>query len=146
MNLEHPDFHLLFERLTKISKEFLKMRGGFLPHGAIVSPEGKVSLVGTQTQEAQPGAEKVLQLLEGALRGMAAQGKCRATGMALDTRLKAAPRPEWIGKDAIWVLLEEKGGKAQSVFVPYWKSWMSGFTYGEAFPGAPKPSIFGSSR
>ena len=52
--------------------------------------------------------------------------------MALDTRLKVAPRKEFIGKDAIWLILEEKGGKAQGVYVPYAKSWLGGFTYSDA--------------
>jgi hypothetical protein len=142
MDLEHPDFYLLFDWLTKMSKELLNRQGEFLPHGAIVSPEGKLGGVGADTKEAQPGAQKVLQVLEGGLRGFAEKGKCRAAGMAIDTRLKAAPRKEFIGKDAIWMILEEKGGKAQSVYVPYAKSWLGGFTYSDAFVQPEKSRIF----
>ena len=62
--------------------------------------------------------------------------------MALDTRLKVAPRKEFIGKDAIWLILEEKGGKAQGVYVPYAKSWLGGFTYSDAIVMPEKPRIF----
>jgi hypothetical protein len=146
MDLEYPDFYLLFDWLTKMSKELLKKQGEFLPHGAIITPEGKVGVIGADTKEEQPGAQKVLQVLESGLRGLAEQGKCRAAGMAIDTRLKVAPRKEFIGKDAIWLILEEKGGKAQSVYVPYAKSWLGGFTYSDAFTQSGKSRIFGISH
>jgi hypothetical protein len=108
MNLAHPDFQLLFDWLVKMSKDLLKKQGEFLPHGAVVTPEGRLGVVGAQTKEEQPGAHKTLQILEDGLRRMAAKGTCRAAGIAIDIRLKAAPREEYIGKDAIWVILEEK--------------------------------------
>lgn len=146
MNLAHPDFQLLLDWLIKMSKELLTKQGGFLPHGAIVTPEGKLGAVAAQTREEQPGAQRALQTLEGGLRGMAAKGTCRAAGMAIDTRLKGAPREEYVGKDAIWVILDEKGGLSQSVIIPYVKSWLSGFTYAEAFTKPERPRIFGNSN
>jgi hypothetical protein len=146
MDFYHPDFLLLFDWLAKMSKELIKKQGAFLPHGAIVSPEGKLAGVGASTKEAQPGAQQVLQLLEGGIRGMAAQGKCRGAGIALDTRLKAAPQKEYIGKDAIWVFLEERGGQAQSVYVPYAKSWTGEFTYSDPFAQPDKPRFFGKGN
>ncbi|MGA8220936.1 MAG: hypothetical protein WB780_04720 [Candidatus Acidiferrales bacterium] len=143
MKLDHPDFQLLFDALFRTSKILLEKQGGFLPIGAIVSPEGRVGAVGGSTREEQPGAQKVLEVLEGGLRGMAAKGLCRAAGMAIDTRLKAPPRKEDAGKDAIWIILEEKGGKSQGVFVPYAKSWLGGFTHGDPFTTSEKPRIFG---
>jgi hypothetical protein len=67
MDLEYPDFYLLFDWLTKMSKELLKKQGEFLPHGAIITPEGKVGVIGADTKEEQPGAQKVLQVLESGL-------------------------------------------------------------------------------
>ncbi len=142
MNLEHTDFGPLFISLVRFSKTMLEQQGAFLPHGAIVSPDGKVGLVGAQPKEQQPGAQVTLQLLEGGLRGMAAKGICRAAGIAMDTRIKVAPRQEDVGRDAIWVILEERGGASQAAIVPYWKS-PGGFTYGEAFTQPEKPRIFG---
>ena len=142
MKLDHPDFQLLLDELVGITKKILAKQGGFLPHGAIVSIDGKVGLVGALTKEEQPGSQKVLQVLEPALRDMAAKHKCRAIGMAIDIRLKAAPRKEDVGKDAIWVFLELKDGTAVSVFIPYRKSWLGGFTYGEGFKMPAKPRFF----
>jgi hypothetical protein len=73
MNLAHPDFQLLFDWLVKMSKDLLKKQGEFLPHGAVVTPEGRLGVVGAQTKEEQPGAHKTLQILEDGLRRMAAK-------------------------------------------------------------------------
>jgi len=64
----------------------------------------------------------------------------------MDARLKDAPRKEYIGKDAIWMILEEKGGLSQGVIVPYTKSWLGGYTYAEGFTQPEKPRIFGTSN
>lgn len=118
MNLEHTDFGPLFISLVRFSKTMLEQQGAFLPHGAIVSPDGKVGLVGAQPKEQQPGAQVTLQLLEGGLRGMAAKGICRAAGIAMDTRIKVAPRQEDVGRDAIWVILEEEVARLRPLSCP----------------------------
>jgi len=118
----------LFNWLFKLAKQLLEKQGEFLPIGAIVPPEGQVSHAIAYTKEEQPGAHKSLELLEGGLRLMATTGKCRAAGMAIDTRLKLAPRSEDIGKDAIWIILEEKSGQSQSVVVPYARSLQGEFS------------------
>jgi hypothetical protein len=73
---------------------------------------------------------------------MAAKGKCRAAGMAIDTRLKAAPRKQDVGKDAIWIILEQKSGDSQGVIVPYAKSLQGRFSYFSAFTQPERPRIF----
>jgi|HubBroStandDraft_6_1064221.scaffolds.fasta_scaffold164039_2 hypothetical protein len=142
MNLEHPDFQILFDTLLKMAKSLLKAQGAFLPIGAIVTQDGKPAHVGASPREEQPGAHITLQLLESGLRDMAAKGTCRAVGMAIDTRLKAAPRKEDVGKDAVWMILEEKGGKSQGVIVPYAKSWLGGFTFGGPYTQPERARIF----
>jgi hypothetical protein len=140
MKWPHPDLELLHHELIRVTKQFLDEMGEYLPHGAIVTPEGNVGLVGSRTPEDQPGAQKTLKLLEAGLRQMAAQNKCRAAGIAIDIRLKNPPRVEDVGKDAIWTILEQRGGLSVSVYIPYWKSSSGQFTFGEPFsePGAPR--------
>lgn len=123
-------------------KKLLDKQGAFLPVGAFVSPQGKLAFLAASPKEEQPGAQKVLQLLESGFRGMAAKGALRAAGIAFDTHLKVAPRKEDVGKDAIWMILEEKTGKAQGVVVPYAKSWLGGYTYSKPFVQSEKPRIF----
>ena len=130
MNLDHPDFQILFDSLLYMAKHLLNEQNAFLPIGAIVTQDGKPAHVGASPKEEQPGAQIALQLLESGLRNMAAKGTCRAAGVALDVRLKSG---DW--KDAIWMTLEETGGKSQGVIVPYAKSWMGGFKFGDPSAG-----------
>jgi hypothetical protein len=137
MKLENPDFQLLFDSLLSMAKLLLEKQGAFLPIGRIVSSDGKIGYVIANTKEEQPGAHITLQLLESGLRDMAAKGTCRSAGVALDTRLNIA---DW--KDAIWMTLEETGGKSQSLIVPYAKSWMGGFKFGDPSAGPENRRIF----
>jgi|ERR1700722_2176804 hypothetical protein len=142
MILEHNGLGPLLDTLVRVTKTLLEKQGTFLPHGAMVLADGQVALVGAQTKEEQPGAQKALLFLESGLRGMATQGKCIAVGIALDTRLKAAPRQADVGKDAIWVMLEHKDGTSMSIFIPYAKTGAGIFAYEETFRTPRKQTIF----
>jgi hypothetical protein len=137
MNLEHPDFQILFDALLYMAKRLLQTQGEFLPIGAIVTQEGELAHVGAKTEEERPGTDVTLQILESGLKEMAAEGTCRAAGIALDTRLKSG---DW--KDAIWITLEETGGKSQGLIVPYAKSAMGAFTFGDPTAALDNPRIF----
>jgi hypothetical protein len=93
--------------------------------------------VGAETEEERPGMHVTLQILESGLKEMAAEGTCRAAGVALDTRLKSG---DW--KDAIWMTLEETGGKSQGLIVPYAKSVIGAFTFGDPTAALDHPRIF----
>ena len=137
MNLEHPDFQILFDALLCMAKRLLSTQGEFLPIGAIVTQDGELRHVGAKTDEEFPGTHAILQILESGLKEMAAEGTCRAAGVALDSRLKSG---DW--KDAIWMTLEETGGKSQGVIVPYAKSAIDAFTFGDATAALGNPRIF----
>jgi hypothetical protein len=80
MNLEHPDFQVLFDALLYMAKHLLRIRGVFLPIGAIVIQDGELRHVGAKTEEEFPGTHVALQVLESGLKEMAAEGTCRAAG------------------------------------------------------------------
>jgi hypothetical protein len=63
MNLEHPDFQILFDTLLKMAKSLLKTQGAFLPIGAIVTQDGNPAHVAASPKEEQPGAHIAVQLL-----------------------------------------------------------------------------------
>jgi hypothetical protein len=137
MNLEHPDFQILFDALFYMAKYLLRAQGELLPIGAIVTQDGEVRHVGAKTEEEFPGAHISLQVLESGLKEIAAEGTCRAAGVALDPRLRSG---NW--KDAIWMTLEETGGKSQGLIVPYAKSAIDGFTFGDPTAALDNPRIF----
>jgi hypothetical protein len=140
MHLEHPDFELLFDSLLYMARHLLEQSGAFLPIGAAVSAGGEVAHVAAKTNDDYAGAHVILETLEAALRTMAAERTCRAAGLAIDMRIRA--RKGDVGKDAIWLVLEEKGGKSQGVIVPYAKSKLGGFTFDEPSAKHEKVRIF----
>ena len=142
MDLGHPDLQLLFDGLMNMTKKLLEPQGGFLPNGAIVLPNGKLAYVGAAAEKAQPGAQVLLRLLEGGLRGIVVKEMARAAGISVDTRLKSPPRPEDVGKDAIWIFLEHKDGACINVYTPYTQSAPGQFTYREPFTALAQPRIF----
>lgn len=137
MNMDHPDFQILFDGLLYMAKRLLTTRGEFLPIGAVVSHDGELAHVGAKTQEEYPGASTVLQVLQCGLKDMAEQGDCRAAGVAMDARLNGE---EW--KDAIWMSLEEVGGGSQGILVPYAKSSTGAFTFGDPAPALDHLRVF----
>jgi hypothetical protein len=142
MKLNHPELIPLLDDLIRVTKVILDKQGVFLPHAAIVTPAGEIAWVGAKMKEQQPGAQKVLQLLESGLRSMASEGKCKAIGTAVDIRLKQAPCKEDEGKDAIWVFLEHKDSMAANVYMPYTKGLLGSYTYGEWFANYAEPKFF----
>jgi hypothetical protein len=137
VNLEHPDFQILFDALLYMAKHLLKTQDEFLPIGAIVTPEGELRHVGAKTEEEFPGTHVALHVLEFGLKEMAAEGACRAVGVALDSRLKSGD-----SKDAVWITLEEIGGKSQGLIVPYAKSAIGDVAFGDATAMLGNPRIF----
>ena len=110
-----------------------KQSDEFVPRDGALHPLG----VGAKTEEEFPGTHVALHVLEFGLKEMAAEGACRAVGVALDSRLKSGD-----SKDAVWITLEEIGGKSQGLIVPYAKSAIGDVTFGDATAMLGSPRIF----
>jgi hypothetical protein len=138
---KHEDFDLLLNSLLHRVKIIQEKLGEFLPIAAVISPEGKiVDVIGVPDKQPQPGAPKVLRFLEGALRGLARQNKCRAIGIAFDIRFSRSPdEPK---SDAIQVFLEHRDGNVSNVILPYLKNASGQFTYGRLIAVRAEPKIF----
>jgi hypothetical protein len=137
-----PDLSALLDALLEVTRKLLKKQGAFLPHGAFITAEGKVSLLGAKTPEVRPGAQKILKLLEHAAKAMADNGQCKAVGIAIDIWLKQAPNEEDVGKDAVWAFLEHGDGTCANVYMPYSKDRFNGYTYGTWFANYAEPKFF----
>ena len=138
---KHEDFDPLLNSLLHRVKIIQEKLGEFLPIAAVISPEGKiVDVIGVPDKQPQPGAPKVLRFLEGALRGLASQDKCRAIGIAFDIRFSRAPdEPK---SDAIQVFLEHRDGTVSNVILPYIKNATGQFAYGRPMAVRAEPKIF----
>ena len=124
----------------RFAKECLAKQGTFLPFAAEMSAGGAISHVAGYTGEEQPGAPKMLQFLEGALRTQAKEGGIRAAGIAVDIRFAANPNEP--KTDAIQVFLEHREGNVVNVLLPYWKMGPGNVRYGQLMAVRGEQKIF----
>lgn len=86
MDLANPDFDQIYDLLLRYTKKFQKeLDFPFIPHGAVMTWDGKVGWVGMTTEKREKGItrQSALERLINELRAMAASGKFRATGERL---------------------------------------------------------------
>jgi hypothetical protein len=115
----------LFEK----SEQLLRERGDFLPHAAVLSPDGKVSLLGAMclTGEGFANSWHILPMVHDGLRSMAFERDLAAVGVA--ERVDAIPGAGAIR--AIKVLLEHQRGLAIAFYMPFQKAQTGEFDFGK---------------
>jgi hypothetical protein len=90
----------------------------------------------------KPGvnAQEIIDLMLEGFRAGARSGDYKAVALCVDVRVDAL---DGSGRtDAIRVTLEENGGEAINVFMPYRKRMLRGIVYGEIFASAGDHSVF----
>lgn len=114
----------LFEK----SEQLLRERGDFLPHAAVLSPDGKVSLLGAMciTKDGFANSWHILPMVHDGLRSMANERDLAAVGVA--ERVDAIPGGG--ATRAVKVLLEHQRGLAIAFFMPFAKSEAGEFNFG----------------
>jgi hypothetical protein len=114
----------LFEK----SQLLLRERGDFLPHAAVLSPDGRVSLLGAMciTKDGFANPWHILPMVHDGLRSMAYERELAAIGVA--ERVDAIPGAGAIR--AVKVLLEHQRGLAIAFFMPFEKSETGEFNFG----------------
>src|SRR5260370_34602400 len=99
-----------------------------------------ISHVAGHRGEERPGAPRVLQFLEGALRTLAAKDGLRAVGICVDIRFASSPdEPK---TDAIQVFLEHREGNVVNVLFAYRKKARGQVTYARLITIPAEPRIF----
>jgi hypothetical protein len=111
------DLGALARPLFEKSEQLLRERGDFLPHAAVLSPEGKVSLLGAMcnTKDGFANSWHILPIVHDGLRSMAFERELAAVGVA--ERVDAIPGAG-AGK-AVKVLLEHQRGLAIAFYMPF---------------------------
>lgn len=79
-----PDLVALADPLAERSEKLLRERGDFLPHAAVLTGEGKVTMVGAMcsTPKGFANAWHILPMLHDGLRSMANERQLRAVAIA----------------------------------------------------------------
>jgi len=115
----------LFEK----SEQLLRERGDFLPHAAVLSSEGKVSLLGAMciTKDGFANSWHILPMVHDGLRSMANERQLRAIGVA--ERVDVIPGAG-AGR-AVKVLLEHQQGLAIAFYLPYAQADTGDFNFGK---------------
>ena len=79
-----PDLVALAGTLVERSEKLLRERGDFLPHAAVISQDGKLTMVGAMcsTPKGFANAWHILPMLHDGLRSMANEKPLRAVAIA----------------------------------------------------------------
>jgi hypothetical protein len=135
-----PDIAAVAEPLFELSEKFLRDRGNFLPHAAILTADGKVELVGALPDPSRnyTNSTEVLPLLHDGLRQMAKEKSLRAIGVAENVTVTPDGRPS---TKAVKVLLEHSEGLAVASYLPFVKKLLRGHNFGEVFTILAAPEI-----
>ncbi len=140
--MAHPDLDKLMNVLLGFATSMLKSRREFLPFAAVIDMTGEVVL--TQPDPAATGAhpssEAVIDSLITELRRGADQERIRAAAICLDVR--ATPPGKSESTDAVAVRLEHANGEAVEAFLPYRRSWLGRYSFGQLFAGGLDHQIF----
>jgi len=137
-NMAREDLDNLLSACIPFAKQMLEKHGEFFPFGATMSPTGEISLSAGYDDRPGIGAQEIAKLNLDGFRAQSSEYK--AVALCVDVRVDA---PDGSGKtDAIRVTLEERGGEAVNVFMPYRKRMLRGITYGEIFGSVADHSVF----
>ena len=110
------DLGALARPLFEKSEQLLRERGDFLPHAAVLTAEGRVSLLGAMcnTKDGFANSWHILPLVHDGLRSMAAERELAAVGVA--ERVDMIPGAG--AARAVKVLLEHQRGLAIAFYMP----------------------------
>lgn len=114
------DLGALARPLFEKSEQLLRERGDFLPHAAVLSPEGKVSLLGAMciTGDGFANSWHIRPMVHEGLRSMVNERELAAVGVA--EHVDAIPGAG--AGHAVKVLLEHQRGLAIAFYMPFGKS------------------------
>lgn len=135
-----PDIGLVAGELFALSETFLRKNGNFLPHGAVLTEEGKIKLVAAapETTNDQTNSVAVLPLLHDGLRQISREVSLRAIGVAESVTVTLeGKRPT----EAIKVLLEHKRGLTVALYLPFEKRILRGYVMGSQFSVQAAPEV-----
>jgi hypothetical protein len=135
-----PEISLLANELFDLSEQFLRKRGNFLPHGAVLTEDGELKLVAAAPDSPNDVTDstEVLPVLHDGLRQMAKESPLAATAVAENVTITLeGKRPT----GAIKVLIEHKRGLAVALYLPFEKKFLRGFTMGVPFTLSASPEV-----
>jgi len=135
-----PDIEAVVGPLFEISMECLRKLGNFLPHGAVLTEEGEVQLVGAapNTERDLVNSTEVLPVLHDGLRQKARSTPLRAVAVAENVTITPQGKPS---TQAVKVLFEHKRGLTTALYLPFNKRFLRGYSFGATFSVRASPEV-----
>jgi hypothetical protein len=132
-----PEIEAAATPLFDASEIFVRKRGAFLPHGAIVEADGGIKLIAAAAGEdldAKVSSVEVLPALHDALRAAARRQELRAVAVCEDVTITPAGQKP---TKAIKVLVEHRRGLVVALYLPWKRRLIGGCAFGRvmAMPG-----------
>ncbi len=138
--MANPDLDELLNTLFPFAEQMLAKHGEFYPFGARMEKDGTIAHVAAHTGDEHSPSQEVIDLLARGFRDEALQGKVRAVGICFDVRV--IPPNQADETDAVCARLEHENGEAVQVFLPYHKSRLGKYKFGELFASRGEHEIF----
>jgi len=135
-----PDIETIVQPLFHFSERCLRTIGNFLPHGAVLTSEQQVELVGAmpESKSGYSTSVEVLPVLHDALRKQAAEKAILAVGVAENVTITPEGKPT---TRAIKVLVEHRCGLTVALYLPFRKKFLRMFSFGEMFSVPAQPEV-----
>jgi hypothetical protein len=136
-----PDVEAIGTPLFEASQIFIKNRGQFLPHGAVLASSGETSLVmagDPEFAERAVSSMEVLPLLHDALREEAKRNDVRAVAVCEDVRITLDGQAETA---AIKVVLEHVRGLCVALYVPWRRDKFHGYIFEDILSKLAEPEV-----
>jgi len=127
-----PDIGAIADPLFDLSETFLRKRGNFLPHGAVLTEQGEIKLVAAapDTKNDFTNSIEILPVLHDGLRLEVKKNAIRALGVA--ENVTVAPEGKR-STQAVKVLFEHRRGLTVALYLPFEKKLFRGYVFGSAF-------------
>ena len=135
-----PQLEALAKPLFDASETFVRKRGGFLPHGAVLGAGGEVRLVmaAPEDLDARVSPADVLPRLHDALRAEARAHDLAAVAVCEDVTITPAGQKP---TKAVKVLIEHRHGLTVALYLPWRRKLLGGLVFGEVMALAAKPEV-----
>jgi len=135
-----PDLSQVVDALFDLSEVFLRKRGNFLPHGAVLTEDDEVKLVAAAPDGSSDftNSTEVLPLLHDGLRQMSRDIALKAVAVAENVTVTLEGNRS---TQAIKVLVEHRRGLNVALYLPFERRLFRGYSFGSTFSVAAKPEI-----
>lgn len=127
-----PDLGAIADPLIELSGRFLRERGNFLPHGAVLTQDGRVRLVGAMcnTSDGVADSDYIKPMLREGLRSMASESPIKAVGVAERVTVNQSGGSP---VRAIKVQLEHRQGINVAFYMPFSSEISGNYVFGKTF-------------